>query len=356
MIPKMIPPDRHLDRTEPVPRTIPHPTSADRGALTYLIRWVKAQTTGRPVKSWAKGVEDYLTHIAEIKSEFRDVLEASTTNKNGDAPMKPVPAAPTPSLFGTPAPAPVPASTPAAASVPPPLFGSFAAPTAPAAAAPTMSFPEAANNPFSLKPSSTPLFGSGPSSSIPAAPLGSLASPAFGGFGAGGFGAAPVPVSPLTIPPSTPEGDEDDDEEKRPPSPSFKEKERTDDDTEECLMRCKVKFFTKKDPTDPWGDHGVNHMELLREKVASDGKTRKVRIICRNSIGKAVLNAGLYKGMSVVVTEKKKPDGSTVKNGVIANLFNAAEEMVKKTTMFRLGKPEDVEKLHKYLTESVAQL
>ena len=194
----------------------------------------------------------------------------------------------------------------------------------------------------------TPLFGSGPSSSIPAAPLGSLASPAFGGFGAGGFGAAPVPVSPLTIPPSTPEGDEDDDEEKRPPSPSFKEKERTDDDTEECLMRCKVKFFTKKDPTDPWGDHGVNHMELLREKVASDGKTRKVRIICRNSIGKAVLNAGLYKGMSVVVTEKKKPDGSQVKNGVIANLFNAAEEMVKKTTMFRLGKPEDVEKLHKY--------
>jgi hypothetical protein len=219
-----------------------------------------------------------------------------------------------------------------------------------------MSFPEAANNPFSLKPSSTPLFGSGPSSSIPAAPLGSLASPAFGGFGAGGFGAAPAPVSPLTIPPSTPEGDEDDDEEKRPPSPSFKEKERTDDDTEECLMRCKVKFFTKKDPTDPWGDHGVNHMELLREKDASDGKTRKVRIICRNSIGKAVLNAGLYKGMSVVVTEKKKPDGSQVKNGVIANLFNAAEEMVKKTTMFRLGKPEDVEKLHKYLTESVAQL
>ena len=80
------------------------------------------------MKSWAKGVEDYLTHIAEIKSEFRDVLEASTTNKNGGAPMKPVAAAPTPSLFGTPAPAPVPASTPAAASVPPPLFGSFAAP------------------------------------------------------------------------------------------------------------------------------------------------------------------------------------------------------------------------------------
>ena len=95
----MIPPDRHLDRTEPVPRTIPHPTSADRDALTYLIRWVKAQTTGRPVKSWAKGVEDYLTHIAEIKSEFRDILEASTTNKNGGAPIKPVAAAPTPSLL-----------------------------------------------------------------------------------------------------------------------------------------------------------------------------------------------------------------------------------------------------------------
>ena len=89
------------------------------------------------------------------------------------------------------------------------------------------------------------------------------------------------------------------------------------------------------------------------------GKIQLARGLCykrRNSIGKAVLNAGLYKGMSVVVTEKKKPDGSQVKNGVIANLFNAAEEMVKKTTMFRLGKPEDVEKLHKYLTESVAQL
>ena len=39
--------------------------------------------SSRPVKSWAKGVEDYLKHIAEIKSEFKDVLEAHT---NGVAP------------------------------------------------------------------------------------------------------------------------------------------------------------------------------------------------------------------------------------------------------------------------------
>ena len=117
-------------------------------------------------------------------------------------------------------------------------------------------------------------------------------------------------------------------------------------------MKCKVKFFTKKEATDPWGDHGVNHLELLREKVASDGKTKKARIVCRNSIGKAVLNAGLYKGMSKpLVTEKKKPDGSMAKNGVILPLYNAAEEMVKKITMFRLGKPDDVEKLNRLITE-----
>ncbi len=292
--------------------------------------------SSRPVKSWAKGVEDYLKHIAEIKSEFKDVLEAHT---NGVAPA-PAPAAP--SLFGG-----ATTTTAAPASSPAPLFGTFTAPAGPAATS-SLAFPEAANNPFTLKPSSTPLFGA---ASTPAA--GSAPSPAFGGFG-GGFGAT---HSPLTIPPSTPEGNEDEDEEQRPPSPSFKEKERDENDTEECLMKCKVKFFTKKEATDPWGDHGVNHLELLREKVASDGKTKKARIVCRNSIGKAVLNAGLYKGMSKpLVTEKKKPDGSMAKNGVILPLYNAAEEMVKKITMFRLGKPDDVEKLNRLITESVATL
>ena len=166
--------------------------------------------------------------------------------------------------------------------------------------------------------------------------------PAFGGFG--GFGGAPISVTP-----AAPAGGEDDEEEEaRPPSPSFKEKERSDEDDEECLLKAKAKFFTKKEAADAWGDRGVNNLEFLKAKEAVGG-VHKCRVLIRNSIGKAVMNAGVYASMRVQATEKKLPDGSTKQNGVIVNFFNAAEENEKTITLIRM--PE-AEKLHKLLEEN----
>ena len=37
--------------------------------------WVNDQSGKRPIKSWAAGCQDYLKHIAQIKTDFKDVLE-----------------------------------------------------------------------------------------------------------------------------------------------------------------------------------------------------------------------------------------------------------------------------------------
>ena len=55
-----------------------------------------------------------------------------------------------------------------------------------------------------------------------------------------------------------------------------------------------------------WGDSGKNTLEFLEKEASSNGVHRS-RIVLRTSIGKAVLNAGLYKNMSVQVTERKTP-------------------------------------------------
>jgi nuclear pore complex protein Nup50 len=92
----------------------------------------------------------------------------------------------------------------------------------------------------------------------------------------------------------------------------------------------------------------VNNLEFLKAKEAVGG-VRKCRVLIRNSIGKAVMNAGVYASMRVQATEKKLPDGSTKQNGVIVNFFNAAEENEKTITLIRM--PE-AEKLHKLLEEN----
>ena len=164
--------------------------------------------------------------------------------------------------------------------------------------------------------------------------------------------------TPSFLPPATPAGandEEEDEEAQRPPSPSYQEKVKSDDDLEETLLKVKCKFFTKKDAKDPWADHGVNHLEFLREKNAGDGEggVKRSRVVCRNSIGKAVMNAGLYANMSVQVVDKKMPDGSTKKNGIIVNLFNAVEENSKTITLIRLGKEEVVLNLQKLFEDNI---
>jgi len=154
-------------------------------------------------------------------------------------------------------------------------------------------------------------------------------------------------------PPTTPGGgaegggDGDDDEPQRPPSPSYKEKVADESDHEVVLLKVKCKFFTKKENNDPWADHGVNYLEFLKEKVPGEGMTvKRSRIVCRNSIGKAVMNAGLYANMSVqVAAGKAAPDGSTKKAGIIVNLHNAVEDNVRTITLIRMGREEDVDAL-----------
>ena len=303
--------------------------------------WVNDQSGKRPVKSWAAGCQDYLKHIAQIKNDFKDVLETAgdASKSSGSTPMLGSPGdipAGTPMkanpLFGAAATTPPKAAEPAAPS----LFGGFGASTAaaPVAVAEKSSlFPNAASNPFgggAAAPAPS-LFGA------PGAPP-----PAFGGFG--GFGGAPISVTPA----APADGEDDDEDVARPPSPSFKEKERGDEDDEECLLKAKVKFFTKKEAADAWGDRGVNNLEFLKAKAAVSG-VHKCRVLIRNSIGKAVMNAGVYASMRVQATEKKLPDGSTKQNGIIVNFFNAAEENEKTITLIRM--PE-AEKLHKLLEEN----
>ena len=316
--------------------------------------WVNDQSGKRPMKSWAAGCQDYLKHIAQIKTDFRDVLETAgdASKPSGSTPMfgglggipagTPMKANP---LFGA-APTPTPPKAAEPAAPPPSLFGGFGASTAaapaPAAEKPSL-FPNAASNPFgggAAAPAPSLFGAAAPAPSLFGAP--GAPPPAFGGFG--GFGGAPISVTP-----AAPAGGEDDEEEEaRPPSPSFKEKERSDEDDEECLLKAKAKFFTKKEAADAWGDRGVNNLEFLKAKEAVGG-VRKCRVLIRNSIGKAVMNAGVYASMRVQATEKKLPDGSTKQNGVIVNFFNAAEENEKTITLIRM--PE-AEKLHKLLEEN----
>lgn len=312
----------------------------------FNLSWVSDQLGTRPVKSWAAGCQDYLKHIEQIKVDFKDVLEAQKGASDGPVSK---PAAPPVPLFGAPVSAPAQENS---------LFSSFVAPStgdkpapaapslfgAPAASAPSL-FPNAASNPFA---SSTPpsLFGSTPAAT---------ASPSLGASGGGGLFGGAGSITPSFLPPNTPAGagdNEEEDEPARPPSPSFQAKEASEDDLEEALLKVKCKFFTKKDPKEQWADHGVNHLEFLREKVASEGP-KKSRIVCRNSIGKAVMNAGLYANMTVQIVDKKMPDGSTKKNGIIVNLFNAVEESAKTITLIRLGKEEDVLSLQKLFEDNV---
>lgn len=322
----------------------------------------------RPIKSWAAGCQDYLKHVEQIKVDFKDVLEAQKSASDGPATFggaKPEPVAPPVPTFGGSSAALGGGASAGTLARENPLFASTAAPSehkdtaqdAQAAAAPASLFPNAASNPFTSSAPST-LFGG---ASAPAA----ASSPAVGGFGFGFGAAAPGGLfggvhasAPSFLPPSAPagaDGEDEDEEAARPPSPSYQEKARNDDDHEEALLKVKCKFFTKKDATEPWADHGVNHLEFLREKEATEGIKRS-RVVCRNSIGKAVMNAGLYANMTVKVVDRKAPDGSVKKNGVIVNLFNAVEENAKTITLMRLGKEEDVLNLQKLFEENIAAM
>lgn len=179
---------------------------------------------------------------------------------------------------------------------------------------------------------------------------GSLFPPAGGLFGAG----AAAPGGAV----NAGGDDEDEDEPPRPSSPSYKADASTEDERETVLLRVgKVKFHTKKDASDTnWADRGVNSFEFRREKEPSEGGKRKCRLLMRNTIGKAVLNAGLYANMSAQTTEKKLKDGSVMKNGIMTTVFNAEEENQKVMVYLRFGKESDAVEAHKLISEHVAEL
>jgi nuclear pore complex protein Nup50 len=242
--------------------------------------------------------------------DFKDVLESASDAPASIAPA-PAPAAPAANPFGG-APKPGP---PAAGSI----FGAL--PTAPGS-----------------------LFGA-----PPAVGSSSLFPPAGSLFGASAPGGAFGGASTSAV------DDDEDDEPPRPSSPSYQANESTEDDQEHVVMRVnKVKLHTKKDASEPnWADRGVNSFEFRREKVASgDGGSKRCRLLMRNQIGKAVLNAALYAKMSAQLTEKKMKDGSVVKNGVIVTLFNAEEDNSKVMVYLRFGKESDAKELHKLISEN----
>ena len=154
------------------------------------------------------------------------------------------------------------------------------------------------------------------------------------------------------------EDEDDEDEPPRPSSPSYKANEATEDEHETVLLRVgKVKFHTKKDASEPnWADRGVNSFEFRREKSPGEGGVNRCRVLMRNTIGKAVLNAGLYAKMSATLTEKKNKDGSKTANGLMFTAFNAEEDNQKTLVYLRFGKESDAKELHKLITEHVAKM
>lgn len=254
--------------------------------------------------------------------DFADVLEmddepTATTTKPATTKPASIPAS---NPFGGPS---APAVAPAAGSI----FGSL--PTAPGSI-------------FGTLPTA-PGGGSGSGSLFPPAASGGGLFGNLGGVAPGAGAAAAAAAE-----------DEDEDEPPRPSSPSYQANQATEDENETVLLRVgKVKFHTKKDAADKnWADRGVNSFEFRREKASgADGKHR-CRVLMRNQIGKAVLNAGVYKGLSAQLTEKKQKDGSTIKNGLIATLFNAEEENAKTMVYLRFGKESDAVELQKLIADN----
>jgi len=205
-------------------------------------------------------------------------------------------------------------------------------------------------NPFGSAPVAMPTAGS-IFGTLPTAPGSTFGAPANGG-GLFGGGTAPGAGAAVVA------DDDDEDEPPRPSSPSYQANEAAEDEKEVVLLRVgKVKFHTKKDAGDKsWADRGVNSFEFRREKAPSEGDVKRCRLLMRNTIGKAVLNAGLYPKMSSQLTEKKMKDGSTVQNGLIATVFNAEEENQKVMVYLRFGKESDAKELHKLISENVAML
>jgi len=320
-----------------------------RGTLRALneqfASWISRRAIEHPIASWGTGCEDYLRHLDRIRvrmgamrsrraraarggvgltdergladaaqADFRDVLE-----RDEDATEVAAPAVSAPAV---------------SASV-----------SAPAV--------KAANDPFgsggsifgAMKPAAS-LFGAPPPAgsifgTLPVAPGGG-----FGGLGGGNKSE------------NAGEDDDDEDEPPRPSSPSYKPNEATEDEHETVLLRVgKVKFHVKKDASEPnWADRGVNSFEFRREKAPSEGGVKRCRLLMRNTIGKAVLNAGLYAKMSSTLTEKKNKDGSVVKNGLMFTAFNAEDDNAKTLVYLRFGKESDAKELHKLIAEHVAEL
>ena len=78
------------------------------GLTPYFCRWVAQEASTSPDRAWTAGVEDYLTYVKGLLSEFSDVVEASDAKESAPkaptfdaAPAFKLPAASAPALsFG----------------------------------------------------------------------------------------------------------------------------------------------------------------------------------------------------------------------------------------------------------------
>lgn len=62
----------------------------------------------------------------------------------------------------------------------------------------------------------------------------------------------------------------------------------------QIIGQFRAKLFRFKVDEKSWGDMGVGMLRLMKH-TANDGR----RLVLRNDMGKVILNAALYKGMSV---------------------------------------------------------
>ncbi|CAN0019043.1 unnamed protein product [Laminaria digitata] len=300
-------------------------TAAQGVRLNKLfVKWIVHQLSTNSASTLDKGLRDYMGFAAEIRDRVEILGEDSGPAASASFTHPPASTATTPEAVSSPNPSAPPtaaAATPARlAPVPAPIVAPAPVPAPFATATPAFTF---------SSPSTLPAAPSGPQASFglqtaaastkttgaPAVIAPSATSPAptgfklngvgFGGFGAG-FGVAPsgvfngfqmpagvasAPAAPAMAAGGAATEAEDDGMPKEDPS---KMERAPGEEDEEIVNQFRAKLFRFKSEEKSWGDMGTGLLRLMKH-TTNGGR----RLVLRNDMGKVLLNAGFYEGMTV---------------------------------------------------------
>ncbi|CAM9630712.1 unnamed protein product [Ectocarpus fasciculatus] len=233
----------------------------------------------------------------------------------------PKPAEASISTAASPVPAPAAAPAPVVKSTPP---FSFSAPSALPAAPSGQRFSFAV--PSAPAPSST---SGAPTVAAPPATSPSGFKFNVGGVGAVGssagvFNGFQVP-SGVAIPPPVAAGNSaaDAEEDGMPKEDPSKLERAPGEENEEILGNFRAKLFRFKMEDKTWGDMGVGMLRLMKH-TTNDSR----RLVLRNDMGKVLLNAAVYKGMSVTKAKKMIKFAANVGDGLTSFMVKVTADEI----------------------------